>query len=436
VKILVLAASYPHSGHLFAGSFNEKSVLILNDLCDAVEVLTPRPYVPLLLGSAVPRWKAYAIIAPYEKRNGITVYRPAYVQIPRVGGAFWSDPGIFLWCRRVAKNMHRRMQFDAIISYDLVGAGGFAWRLGRELGIPASGWATGSDVRVSASSSYAKVVIRAIEHLDFVFYQSHELLEKAAELLGISPDLMLPDRHMVLPRGIPTPPSLSRIKVREQVRREWDIADDQVVVLNVGRVTRAKGVFELLQAISLAAAQEPRITCVLVGSMPAFDETTVIQKKLKQTPGLRERVRLIPGCSPHKVWEYLCAADIFAFASHNEGMPNGLLEAMAMGLPAVAFAIPPVQAIEAETGALLTVPPLNSTLFSEAILRLAVSPGTRSQIGERGKAQVMHRFMMRNNMAKALQRLAQVGAKQHVSRGKSHLHGINLHAAGGLRGRS
>jgi glycosyltransferase involved in cell wall biosynthesis len=38
---------------------------------------------------------------------------------------------------------------------------------------------------------------------------------------------------------------------------------------------------------------------------------------------------------------------MFAFTSHHEGMPNSLLEAMAMGVPAIAFAIPPVVELEA-----------------------------------------------------------------------------------------
>jgi glycosyltransferase involved in cell wall biosynthesis len=150
---------------------------------------------------------------------------------------------------------------------------------------------------------------------------------------------------------------------------------------------------------------------VLLGSKPAFDETALVQKKLNETPILRERVSLLPNCSPDKVWEYLCAADIFAFPSHREGMPNSLLEAMVMGIPAIAFAIPPVLEIGAAKGCLVTVPPLDFTLFSEAILRLAASPAERANIGEKGKARVLQDFMIREKMAEALRRLAQIVEK-------------------------
>ncbi len=54
-----------------------------------------------------------------------------------------------------------------------------AWRLGRTLGIPASGWAFGGDVRFPHTSPAGWVVRRAIERFDLIFYQSHELLEQA-----------------------------------------------------------------------------------------------------------------------------------------------------------------------------------------------------------------------------------------------------------------
>ena len=271
MKILVLAPYYPHRDDSFSGIFNERCVATLSELCDSVEVLVPRPYAPPVLSSLVPRWKAYSKIVGYEVRNGIPVYRPTYLQIPRVRRAFWIDPAAFYWCRHAARKMHRRVRFDAIVSFDLIGVGGIAWRMGQDLGIPASGWAVGGDVRFSATSSYGQALLQAIKHLDLVFYQSYELLEKVAELLRVSPHQMSPCEHVVLPRGVPEPPSLSRGESRNRLRAEWRISNNQIVVLTIGRIVRDKGIFELLNAISLAASRDPRIMCVLVGSQPAFD---------------------------------------------------------------------------------------------------------------------------------------------------------------------
>ena len=156
------------------------------------------------------------------------------------------------------------------------------------------------------------------------------------------------------------------------------------------------------------------MTCVLIGSSPAFDETHVVQKYLDARPALRHHINLLPVCPPDQVWEYLCAADIFAFTSHHEGMPNSLLEAMAMQVPALAFAIPPVVELEGATGGIVLVPPFDATMFGEALVRLAAMPDERSRIAAIGKNRVMERFMIRQNMAIALEQLARVVHKKKV----------------------
>jgi pentatricopeptide repeat protein len=119
-------------------------------------------------------------------------------------------------------------------------------------------------------------------------------------------------------------------------------------------------------------------------------------------------VKILPACSPAQVWEYLCAADIFAFPSHAEGMPNALLEAMAMAVPAVTFTIPAVQEIDAGTEALVMVPRFDPSALSDALLHLAASHEMRVRIGEQGREQILNRFLVQNNMRKAVQLLTQM----------------------------
>jgi teichuronic acid biosynthesis glycosyltransferase TuaC len=406
MKILVLAPDYPKPGRPLGGSFNQRSVAALRELCDGVEVLSPRPYAPPLISSLVPRWKIHSMTRAYEIVNGVPVFRPARLQIPRIGGAFCLDRGAFFFCRSLARNMHRRNQFDAILSFDLLITGGLAWRIGRDLGIAASGWATGGDVRVPPCSSFGRAVVRALRRLDTVFYQSHELREKAADLLGLSQHQIVRDKHVVLPRGVPEPPVLPRNDTRTRVRKAWGVRDDHILVLNVGRISREKGTFELLEGMLQAVARNSKITGIIVGSVPAFDETEAVEKKLAETPGGRQKVKILPACRPDEVWEYYCAADIFVFTSYHEGMPNSLLEAMVSEVPAVAFAIPAVLEIEAATGAVVLVPPFDTTRLSEAIVRLAASPDERARIGKIGKRRVLDGFMARKSMAIAVARLA------------------------------
>ena len=401
MNILFLAPDFPKPGSPIGGVFNQRSVAALKEIGEHVEVLVPRPYALPLLSSLVPRWKIYASTPAFEVRKGVAIHRPAYPQIPRIGGPLWVDAVAFLFSRAVAKQIYERRPFDVILSFDLIAAGGLAWRIGRELGVPASGWATGGDVRFPAESSYGRALRRTLQNLDIVFYQSGELLTRAADVLGIDANRMPRERHIILPRGIGSPPRLSR-QTRGKVRTDLGISEEQVLVLSVGRIAREKGIFELVDAVLLAAAREPAIVCVVVGSNPAFDETRKVQQYLDQFPDIKHRIRLLPACSEEQVWEYLSSADIFAFTSHHEGMPNSLLEAMAMGVPSIAFAIPPVLEIDGGTGACVLVPAMNSTLFAEALVKLAGSLNSRVQIGKRGRQRVIDRFTARKSMAEVV----------------------------------
>jgi glycosyltransferase involved in cell wall biosynthesis len=281
-----------------------------------------------------------------------------------------------------------------------------AWRLGRRLGIPVAVWATGSDIRQREGTTAHKSVARTLSNADLVIYQSRELLEIGARIKKATPSALLENNHLILSRGIPEPPLLPKEEVRKRERLAVNIAEDEILVSFIGRVTRSKGIFELLEAIAFAASRNSKIKCLIIGSKPAFDETKAIEKKLNETPALRGFVKILPACDPDKVWEYLCAADIFAFPSHNEGMPNSLLEAMAMGVPSVAFAIPPVVELDNGSGALMTVPPLDAQLFARAIEELAASPETRQAIGAKGKTKVLKKFSVRKSMAEAVDRLS------------------------------
>jgi glycosyltransferase involved in cell wall biosynthesis len=244
-----------------------------------------------------------------------------------------------------------------------------------------------------------------------VFYQSKELADVATKLLGMSFDSRLTDRRIILPHGIPMPPCLPQPNTRIRVRRELGIPLEKTVVLTTMRIVREKGIFEFIEAMSKAAKRDPKIIGIAVGTLPAYDQTNMVLRKLDKYPELKSRFHLLPACSPDKVWEYLCAADIFAFPSHREGMPNALLEAMAMGVPSVAFAIPPIVELEAASGGVLLVPPLDTKTLSDAVLRLAASPTERTQIGKIGKQQIMARFMVKQNMARALEHIEQIVRK-------------------------
>jgi glycosyltransferase involved in cell wall biosynthesis len=311
--------------------------------------------------------------------------------------------------------LHHRVGFDAILSFDLAVTGGLAWRLGRDLGIPACGWATGSDIRANPDSPTARNVREALQNLDLVFYQSSELRALGAELLGMREAELPPERHIVQSRGIVEPATPPGEEVRRTVRASLRVTPDQLLVLYLGRIVRGKGLFELVEGFADWAKRRPDLALRAVGAFPGFDHTTELQEKLRSLPALNGRVQILPACEHHRIWDYFKAADIFAFPSFREGMPNSLLEAMLAGLPAVAFSIPAVREITRFGKGVLEVPPHDFPAFGEALLRLAADPTLRKEIGERGQAIARERFSAARSMRAAVDHIRRVVSNRCAS---------------------
>ena len=113
------------------------------------------------------------------------------------------------------------------------------------------------------------------------------------------------------------------------------------IVLTVGAVSRRKGTEVLLEAFLRVAAQVPDVDLYLVGPSAdgSAEETPDARtfarevKALLEHPAFSDRVRVVGPREDVSTW--MRAADIFAFASEVEGLPNAVLEAFASGLPVV-----------------------------------------------------------------------------------------------------
>jgi glycosyltransferase involved in cell wall biosynthesis len=405
VRLLLVVPAYPYADYRSSGIFSQRSAAALAEVCESVEVLVPRPYVPSALARLSPRWTAYSRIPASQNEGRLVVHRPAYLQIPGAASPLWAERAAYLASRRLVEARHAGAGFDAILSFDLRGGAPVAWRLARHLGLPVAGWATGSDVRVERPGAVARAAARSLRNLDLVFYQSGELRQIAAGLLGTEVGGLDPRRHVVLPRGVAEPPARDFRAARSATRDRLGIGADETAVVTIGRISRAKGIDDLLAAASLLAGSGARVRFVLAGARPGFDESERVSNAIASDPALRSRVQLLPACAPEEVWDYLAACDIFAFPSHAEGMPNSPLEAMAMERPVVAFSIPAVEEIDGGEDVLALCPPFDVAAFAESIRRLAIGKEERARRGAQGRAVVHDRFLVRRSMAAAVERL-------------------------------
>lgn len=150
------------------------------------------------------------------------------------------------------------------------------------------------------------------------------------------------------------------------------------VAIYVGRLSREKGLRELIGGFALAVQRHPEALLLLVGdgAMRADLEELAHERELKP-----EQIRFIGRVAPAEIPQWLRASDVFALTSPSEGFACALLEAMAAGLPSVVSAIPAnLQLIDNRVHG-LTVPFDDEAAIGEALLETFCDPELRQKMG-------------------------------------------------------
>lgn len=144
----------------------------------------------------------------------------------------------------------------------------------------------------------------------------------------------------------------------------------------VGRLVEDKGLIELV-TLWTSLSDNPELRLLIVGGQDESRGRTVPEVERLRADG---RV-LLTGRVPDPE-ALLDAMDVFVFPSHREGFSNALLEAAAMGLPAVGFAVTGVVdgIIDQETG--FVVPPGDTAGLIEATRRLVEDIDLRRKLGD------------------------------------------------------
>lgn len=175
----------------------------------------------------------------------------------------------------------------------------------------------------------------------------------------------------------------------------------------VGRLSRAKGVLDLLQTWTRVCAQHPEAHLLLIGSgVGSYDACEdEIHRLLAQSPHATQV--LLTG-QVSNAMDYLQASDAFVLCSHSEGFGLALIEAMACGLPCISTPVGVARDLihSGENGVL--VPVADAQSLAAALHGLLEQPAKRAALGEAAHTAVTARFDMGHIASRYVQVLHQV----------------------------
>jgi glycosyltransferase involved in cell wall biosynthesis len=211
---------------------------------------------------------------------------------------------------------------------------------------------------------------------------------------GLDPAALPAPLHRGAGHEPPGPPG------RDGIRAELGIPEDAPVVGHVANFKAAKDHATLLRAAALLRRELPSVRFVLVGQGPLEAET----RRLAGQLGLGQTV-VFAGFRTDAT-RLMAGFDAFALSSTYEGLPIALIEAMAVGCPAVVTRVGGTPEVVADGVNGYLVPPRDPAALAAGLARLLGDRALRDGLGAAAAARAQD-FDIR----KAVRRMEQVYAR-------------------------
>jgi glycosyltransferase involved in cell wall biosynthesis len=183
-----------------------------------------------------------------------------------------------------------------------------------------------------------------------------------------------------------------------RVRARLGIPRNVPVIGFVGRLTRDKGVPELVAAFERVLDTIPDARLLLVGR---FDNSVDAV-----TPELRARIQAHPQIIHtgfvHNTAPFYRAMDLFVLPTYREGFPNVVLEASATGVPVITTRVTGARDSihDGRTGVL--IPAGDPAAITSEIVRLLENSELRAAMGAAGRRWVMENFRQERVLGQTL----------------------------------
>lgn len=317
LNVLTLSTLFPDMSRPNFGVFVERQARELASRPDVKVTVVAPVGIPIWPFSLAGRYDPLRSLPRKERWQDLTVYRPVFRTVPKVGARI-NVGNMTRAILPLVRHLHQQQPFDVIDASFFFPDGPVAQRLSKALGIPYSVKARGADIHYwGARRDTRKMVKRAAQG--------------AAGLLAVSNAM----RRSMIKMGMDgekirvhyTGVDLDRFEIADRAAAKDVLGFEGPVVLCVGALIPRKGQELLVQALP----RLPGVTLLFAGQ----GQYRRALEKLAEELGVDRRIGFL-GSVPHdRLPRIYAAADVMALPSSSEGLANAWVEALACGTPIV-----------------------------------------------------------------------------------------------------
>lgn len=320
--ILSISTLYPNAGNPRFGTFVARSLEGLAARGDwRVTCVNPIGLPPVIFG----KYRALADLPALAVEERVTVHRPRFTLIPKVG-ARRNASAIAKAVLPVVKAIHAETPIDVIDAQFFFPDGPAAAIIAEAMDLPLSIKARGSDITYWGGHDFALDQIQDAASKATGLLAVSEALKREMASLGL-PDEKITVHYTGLDRNRFRP--LDHMQLRSQIGAElgFDLPDNVPMLACVGALVQRKG-----QDRAIAALPHiPGARLVLVGK--GEDEADF--HEIANNLGVADRVHFTGSIDHDMLPLILSAADVMVLPTENEGLANAWVEALACGTPVV-----------------------------------------------------------------------------------------------------
>jgi glycosyltransferase involved in cell wall biosynthesis len=181
-----------------------------------------------------------------------------------------------------------------------------------------------------------------------------------------------------------------------KILKNIPISPQSFIIGYIGRISREKGPLDFVMVADSLLKRDTQFEFIVAGDGPEIDA----MKSLAKTSGILDRFHFLGHVNINEMAAVYQKLDILVSPSLTEGLPNNLLEALAMHVPVVATKVGGVSEVIIDNYNGLLVQPGNIGYMVENILAIKNNPDMANKFRENGRHVVETKFSFEDRVRK------------------------------------